>query len=144
MMGSRRGERLSSSIVQVYPPSFDVGLNLAHLELFHVYVTSAYGTLSLSPTLRNFWRITVPRLSFQNGYITRGILALAALHQGYYRPDRRRHYISVALTHYQTALQEVLGILKDITKESTTGLLIFSVLAILIGMLGLALGPIGC
>ncbi|WKT45394.1 hypothetical protein QSH57_010247 [Fusarium oxysporum f. sp. vasinfectum] len=62
-MGSRRGERLSGSIVQVYPPNFDVGLNLADLELFHVYVTSTYGTLSLSPTLRNFWRITVPLLA---------------------------------------------------------------------------------
>ncbi|KAH6871494.1 hypothetical protein B0T10DRAFT_568283 [Thelonectria olida] len=50
-------------------PSTAHKINLQDLELFHVYSTTTYATLSLSTTLRNFWRIAVLGLALNNEYL---------------------------------------------------------------------------
>ncbi|KAH7020503.1 hypothetical protein EDB80DRAFT_882537 [Ilyonectria destructans] len=110
------------------------GINLVDLELFHIYSTSTYSTLSMCSTPRDFWRITVPRLAIQNRYLMGEILALAALHLVYHRPEQRHQYLLTALTHHQAASQEAMELLKNVTMENAAGLFVFSSLTIVIGM----------
>lgn len=115
-------------------PGPAMGLNVVDLELIHVYSTSTYATLSQSPTVRGFWRHTVPRLGLEHGYVIREILAIAALHLSHHRPDQREHYMSIALMHHREATQEAMALLKELAGNNTTGLFVFSVLTVLIGM----------
>ncbi|KAH6879862.1 C6 zinc finger protein [Thelonectria olida] len=105
-------------------------INLQDLELFHVYSTSTYATLSLSPTLRDFWKITVPHLAFQYEYLMREIFALSALHLARHRPEHRDSYMSTALTHHQVASREALKLLQDVRNENVACLFMFSALTI--------------
>jgi hypothetical protein len=101
-------------------------INLVDLELFHTYSTSTYSTLFVCSALRDFWRITVPRLAIQYDYLMGEILALAALHIAYYRPEQRHQYLSIALTHHQSASQKAMGLLKNINPENADALFMFS------------------
>jgi hypothetical protein len=109
------------------------GLNLQDLELFYVWSTSTCASLSLSPVVRDFWRITVPRLALESEYLMREIFALSALHLAHHRPEQRGHYMSIALSHHQVASKEAIKLLEDVTEESAAGLFIFSAFTILIG-----------
>jgi hypothetical protein len=88
----------------------------------------------MSSTLREFWRITVPRLAIENRYLMGEILALSALHLAHHRREQRHHYLSTALTHHQIASQEAIELLKNVTRENAAGLLVFSALTIVIGI----------
>ncbi|EXK36343.1 hypothetical protein FOMG_09532 [Fusarium oxysporum f. sp. melonis 26406] len=110
------------------------GINLRDLELFHTYTTSTYSTLSIFPALQDFWRITVPRLAIHNSYLMGEILALAALHLAYHRPDQWHEHLATALTLHQESSQQAMGLLKELNPHNADGLFIFSSLTIVIAM----------
>ncbi|KAF4998670.1 hypothetical protein FGRMN_2996 [Fusarium graminum] len=110
------------------------GINLVDLELFHTFSTSTYSTLFTSSGLREFRRTTVPRLAIQYDYLMGEVLALAALHLAYHRPDQRHQYLSTALTHHQAASQKARVLLKSINQENTDVLFVFSCLTTVVTM----------
>ncbi|KAE8449728.1 hypothetical protein EG329_007503 [Mollisiaceae sp. DMI_Dod_QoI] len=107
-------------------------LNLTDLELLHNYITSTAFTLHTDPAMKILWRINVPQLGFQNGFVMRGILALSALHMARYKPEQKDSYMSQATAHHQEGLRITTGLLSSITKENCTALYLFSALTLYI------------
>ncbi|KAL5593603.1 hypothetical protein FOBRF1_012705 [Fusarium oxysporum] len=67
-------------------------------------------------------------------YLMGEILALAALHLAYHRPDQRHERLATALTLHQESSQRAMGLLKDLNPQNADGLFIFSSLTIVIAM----------
>ncbi|KAL3425534.1 C6 zinc finger protein [Phlyctema vagabunda] len=105
-----------------------MSLNLTDLELLHNFTTQTFSTLAFDPLLRNLWRINVPQLAFNYGFVMRGILAVSALHLAYYKPSKREYYLAQAMRQHQTALNTGIGMLSNVTEENCSAIYIFSVL----------------
>ena len=108
-------------------------LNLRDLELLHNFTASTCTTLSLQPVLRDFYRITVPRLGFKCEYLMRTILALSALHLAYNRPAQKEHYQAQALSYHKVASREATGLISSATASNAENLLLFSILTMFFG-----------
>ncbi|GAW14073.1 hypothetical protein ANO14919_034650 [Xylariales sp. No.14919] len=107
-----------------------VDLNLDHLELLHNYTTSTYATLSESPALRDFYRITAVQVGLKCDYVMRALLAISSLQLAYYRPHMREHYQSVAMHHHQIASRVAINLMQDVNPSTAENLFLFSVLTI--------------
>lgn len=98
------------------------------LELLHNFTTSTFSTLSFDPLLRNLWRLNVPQIGFNYGFVMRGILAVSALHLAYYQPAKRDFYLAVGMTQHQTALAVGISMVSNVTQENCSAIYIFSIL----------------
>ncbi|KAI0110937.1 hypothetical protein GGR51DRAFT_510571 [Nemania sp. FL0031] len=117
--------------VQALPASSSLlDLNLDHLELLHNYTTSTYATLSESPALRDFYRITAVQLGLKCDYVMRALLAISSLQLAYYRPHMREHYQSVAMHHHQIASRVAINLMQDVNPSTAENLFLFSTLTI--------------
>lgn len=105
------------------------------LELMHHYTTHTCSTLSSSPALSNFWKVSVPRLALGHEYLMRAVLAVSALHMSHHRPSQRNLYVSAALDYHQAASRAAVKLLQKVTKENAPSLFLFSTLTLLIGLL---------
>lgn len=95
---------IETSAVPSHPSSTSFpDLNTDHLELLHNYTTSTYATLSESPIIRDFYRITVVQVGLECDYVMRSLLAVSSLQLAYYRPHMREHYRSMAVHHHEIA-----------------------------------------
>ncbi|RDW82323.1 hypothetical protein BP6252_03435 [Coleophoma cylindrospora] len=106
-------------------------LNLADLELLHNYTTSTVSTITFDPMLRDLWRINVPQLGFEYGFVMRGILAVSALHLAYNKPAKREYYLNLAMHQHQTALRDGIAIVSSVNEENCPAVYIFSILTFL-------------
>lgn len=71
-------------------------------------------------------QILVPQEAMSHRFALHGILALAALHLAWLKPDQRSRYLPSALSHYDLAVSSYRLNLQDITEENCTMLFAFS------------------
>ncbi|ESZ92494.1 hypothetical protein SBOR_7119 [Sclerotinia borealis F-4128] len=104
---------------------------LFDMELLHHYTTSTCMTLSQSHSIGTLWRINVPQLAYSHEFLMRGLMAIAALHIAYYKPERRDFYIEKAVIHHQQALSTATAMLPNVNDENCTALYLFTSLTLL-------------
>ncbi|KAF7871629.1 hypothetical protein EAF04_003736 [Stromatinia cepivora] len=112
----------SISILDGHAPNF----TLLDMELLHHYTTSTYMTLVSSPYLATLWRINIPQLAYSQEIVMRGLLAIAALHLAYYKPEKRDFYISAAVSHHRKALAGAITMMADVNDENCIALFVFT------------------
>ncbi|KAH9237506.1 hypothetical protein K456DRAFT_1354198 [Colletotrichum gloeosporioides 23] len=113
--------------------SYGGDLDFLQLELLHTYSTFTYTTLSWSPALRDFWRVTVPSLSLRHTYLMRSLLAIPALHMAQTRPNDRSHYVSAALEYHRISSETARDMLEKFSGDQDgVPLFLFSALNVII------------
>ncbi|KAB8304781.1 hypothetical protein EYC80_004129 [Monilinia laxa] len=105
--------------------------SLLDMELLHHYTTSTCMTLSASPNLGTLWRVNAPQLAYSHEFLMRGLLAIAALHIAYYKPEKRDFYIEKAVAHHQQALSSAVTLLSNVNEENCTVLYLFTAITLL-------------
>ncbi|KAK2743697.1 hypothetical protein FQN55_007100 [Onygenales sp. PD_40] len=108
------------------PPSS--GLDVIDLELLHHYTTFTYKTLpsGAAPDQHELWQIQVVQLGFQHEFLLRGILAVAALHLSYLRPNRRESLALRASTHQSIAVRSFHEALNNVDPSNCVAIFAFS------------------
>lgn len=116
--------------------SFDIKMEIdfLQLELLHTYATFTWTTLSWSPALGDFWRVSVPSLALEHAYLMKALLAIPALHLAQLRPERRGLYMSIALEYHRVASETARDILQNVSESDGVPLFLFSVLSLFIGL----------
>ncbi|KAL3293622.1 C6 zinc finger protein [Colletotrichum asianum] len=113
--------------------SYGGDLEFLQLELLHTYSTFTYTTLSWSPALRDFWRVTVPSLALRHTYLMRSLLAIPALHMAQTRPNDRSHYVSAALEYHRISSKTARDMLERLSGDQDgVPLFLFSALNVII------------
>ncbi|KAL9622369.1 MAG: hypothetical protein Q9160_003211 [Pyrenula sp. 1 TL-2023] len=97
-----------------------------NLELMHHYSTSTWMTLSDDYNALHLKRALVPQQAMSHRFTLHGILALAAQHLAYLKPDQRSRYLPSALSHYDLAVSSYRQSIQKITEENCTMLFAFS------------------
>ncbi|KAJ8066607.1 hypothetical protein OCU04_005654 [Sclerotinia nivalis] len=113
---------LPSISLDGHAPNF----TLLDMELLHHYTTSTSMTLVASPSLATLWRINIPQLAYSQEIVMRGLLAVAALHIAYYKPEKRDFYISTAVSHHQKAVASAITMMADVNDDNCTALHVFT------------------
>jgi hypothetical protein len=109
---------------------FTSSLQMLDLQLMHNYNTSTCHTLSANATVKEVWRLEIPKLAFRWEFVMRALLAISALHLAHFRQDKRDYYNAYALFQHNLGLREVRSLLLNINHESCSALFIFSTLHI--------------
>ncbi|OBT88967.1 hypothetical protein VE02_02870 [Pseudogymnoascus sp. 03VT05] len=124
----------SSSKAIESPRSVDVvsDINKLHLELLHNFTTSTCLTLNSDTTIRDLWRISVPRLALEFDFVMYAVLALSALHLARFSPERYDYLVAQAAILHQNGLRLATTILPDVTPKNCTGVYIFTAMTCLI------------
>ncbi|QSZ29523.1 hypothetical protein DSL72_004037 [Monilinia vaccinii-corymbosi] len=105
--------------------------SLLDMELLHHYTTSTCMTLSTSPDLATLWRVNAPQLAYSHEFLMRGLLAIAALHIAYYKPDKRDFYVEKAIALHQQALSTAVTLLANVNDENCTALYLFTAVTLI-------------
>ncbi|KAK2623857.1 hypothetical protein QTJ16_007038 [Diplocarpon rosae] len=103
-------------------------LNMVDLELLHHFSVATAFTLHRDPAIRRIWSITVPQLGFNHDFVMHGILALAALHMGYCRPERKDFCAAHAILHHKSGLAKATPALRAFDEENGSAMYLFSAL----------------
>jgi hypothetical protein len=106
-------------------------LNIPDLELVHQFVTSTCLKIHKDPTIARIWSISVPALGFSHDFVMHGILALAALHLAYLKPEMRDSYLPQAAFHHQEGLRKATPALAQLEEGNISAVYIFSGLTLL-------------
>jgi hypothetical protein len=106
-------------------------LNIPDLQLMHHFCTSTALIIHNEPTITRVWSISVPSLGFSHDFVMHGILALAALHIAYLRPESRDLYLSQAVIHHQEGLRKATPILSQFQKQNPSAIYTHSALTLL-------------
>lgn len=98
------------------------------LELLHHYTTFTYKTLpsGAAPDQHELWQIQVVQLGFQHEFLLRGILAVAALHLSYLRPNRQESLALRASTHQSIAVRSFHEALNRVDPSNCVAIFAFS------------------
>ncbi|KFY50443.1 hypothetical protein V495_00243 [Pseudogymnoascus sp. VKM F-4514 (FW-929)] len=107
-------------------------INKLHLELIHNFTTSTSLTLNSDATIRNLWRLNVPRLALEFDFVMYAVLALSALHLARFSPERYEYLVAQAAILHQNGLRLATTVLPHVTPENCTGIYIFTALTCLI------------
>lgn len=99
-------------------------------KLLHYYTTSTCLTLCTEPTLRDFWRIIVPRISFETPFLLHGLLSLAALHIARYDAQRSDTFITQAMLHHNSSLAILSPLMTNIDAENCESLFLASTITV--------------
>lgn len=83
-------------------------------------------TLSDDYNALHLKRALVPQQAMSHRFTLHGILALAAQHLAYLKPDQRSRYLPSALSHYDLAVTSYRQSIQKITEENCTMLFAFS------------------
>jgi hypothetical protein len=97
----------------------------------HHFSTSTSLKIHNDPTITRVWSITVPSLGFSHDFVMHGILALAALHLAYLRPESRDIYLSQAVAHHQEGLRKATPVLSQFEEENASAIYTHSGLTLL-------------
>lgn len=92
----------------------------------HHYSTSTWTTLSDDRNALQLKQLLIPREALSHRFALHGILALAALHLAYTKPNQRSRYLPSALSHYDLAVSSYRLNLQDICEANCTMLFAFS------------------
>jgi hypothetical protein len=106
-------------------------LNIPDLELMHQFVTSTCLKIHNDPKMARIWSINVPALGFSHDFVMHGILALAALHLAYLKPEMRDRYLPQATFHHEEGLRKATPALSQLEEGNTSAAYIFSGLTLL-------------
>lgn len=90
--------------------------NMRDLELLHHFTTETCFTLSNQPLSHRLWQGAVPREGFQHKFLMHGILAVAALHLCYLKPEKQEGYRRTAAQHQDLALSLFQSVMPIITE----------------------------
>ncbi|KAK8169637.1 hypothetical protein IWX90DRAFT_185402 [Phyllosticta citrichinensis] len=109
-------------------------LNMVDLELLHNFSTSTSHTITANPELRTLWRMEVPCLAFKYDFVMRAILAVSALHMGYWKPESADFYVQRAIAHHKIGLRGPTAILPHVTRDNCSPLYVFSALTAMLSL----------
>jgi hypothetical protein len=124
---------LTTEATNVDTPDIPPGL-LRDLELMHYYTAFTCLTISDFSSFNDIWQNVVPKEALSHSFLMYGILALAALHLGYDRPQDKDLYTAAALKHYNFAIASFRSALKDVTADNCTALFAFSAILIVLSL----------
>ncbi|KAK6858738.1 hypothetical protein PG995_005302 [Apiospora arundinis] len=105
-------------------------INCSDLELLHNFTTRTFSTLSGSPVLREFYRITAVHIGLKCDYVMRALLAVSSLHLAHHRPEMHDRYMSLAIGHHHIATTDVTQLMNGAVTVAASNLFLFSVLTI--------------
>lgn len=108
-------------------------LDIVDLRLLHrftVIIALDLSNPSKPDTLR-LWQDHLVKLAFKHDFLMRGILAVAAYHYAYDRPDRRDEYALIASRHQSLALSSFQEALQRVDESNCHALFGFSCLIII-------------
>jgi hypothetical protein len=97
----------------------------------HHFCTSTSLKIHNDPTITRVWSNTVPSIGIYHDFVMHGILALAALHLAYLRPESRDTYLSQAVIHHQEGLRKATPVLSQFEEENASAIYIHSALTLL-------------
>jgi Fungal specific transcription factor domain len=106
-------------------------LNIMDLELMHHFCTSTCLKIHNDSTITRIWSISVPVLGFSHDFVMHGILAVAALHLAYLRPEMRDIYLPQATYHHEEGLRKATPALSQLEEGNGSAIYSFSGLTIL-------------
>ncbi|KAE9367027.1 hypothetical protein N431DRAFT_495376 [Stipitochalara longipes BDJ] len=106
-------------------------LNIQDLELMHHFSTSTCFKIHNDSTITRIWSFNVPVLGFSHDFVMHGILAIAALHLAYLRPDLRDVYLPQAHSHHEEGLRRATPAFAQLEDENISAIYIFSGLTLL-------------
>ena len=98
---------------------------MVDLEMLHHYTTSTALTLSTDLVMRNFWRLSIPKIGFSTPFVLHSVMSLAALHLARFKLAQEVYYVNLALTYHNKA-SETMRSVADVTAENYAALFSFS------------------
>jgi hypothetical protein len=107
---------------------------LRDLELMHYYTAYTCLTISDLASFNHIWQEVIPWEAQSHPFLMYGILALAALHLGHDRPQRKGLYTAVALRYYNVGIASFRAALKQVTADNSTALFGFSAILIVLSL----------
>jgi hypothetical protein len=107
-------------------------LDVTDLKLMHYWTTVVAYDLSdhANAEALALWQEHTVRLGFKHDFLLRGVLAVAAYHLGFHRPDRKAEFEVVASNHQNLALASFSETLADVNESNCHALFTFSCLII--------------
>ncbi|KAK4164738.1 sterol uptake control protein 2 [Cladorrhinum sp. PSN259] len=102
-------------------PDSEIADWVSDMELLHQWSTSTFRTLideHASPDIQKLWQVEVPQLSFRHTFLLHQILAIAAYHLAYLRPESRQQYALRASQHQNVAIRAMRDELSNVTHEN--------------------------
>jgi hypothetical protein len=97
----------------------------------HHFSTSTCFRIHNDPTITRIWSFNVPLLGFSHDFVMHGILAIAALHLAYLRPELRHMYLPQAHAHHEAGLRKATPAFAQLEEENISAIYIFSGLTLL-------------
>lgn len=91
---------------------------MGDLELLHHFTTETCFTLSDQAKSHLLWQVAVPKEAFRHDFLMRGILAVAALHLAYLRPDEQEQFRQLAIQHQHLALSSFRSIMSKMDESN--------------------------
>ncbi|KAL1838831.1 hypothetical protein VTJ49DRAFT_2188 [Mycothermus thermophilus] len=91
------------------------------LELLHHFTLFTYNTFVKDPesaAIAHLWRVEVPKLAFAHVFLLHQILAIAAYHLAYLKPESRATYSLRASHHQNAGIRQMRHALSDITPSN--------------------------
>ncbi|EHK48432.1 hypothetical protein TRIATDRAFT_214444 [Trichoderma atroviride IMI 206040] len=75
------------------------------MALLHHWTWSTSQSVADFPDVSRYWQTVFPQIAFEHVFVMHAILSLAALHQAYLDPKRRRQLTMEAIRYHNQALQ---------------------------------------
>lgn len=75
------------------------------MALLHHWTWSTSQSVADFPDVSRYWQTVFPQIAFEHIFVMHAILSLAALHQAYLDPKRRRQLTMEAIRYHNQALQ---------------------------------------
>ena len=72
---------------------------MMNLELLYHFTTVTYKTLSTDDTVREVWRLVIPRIAFSFSFVMHALLAFSALHLNFLRSPGKPYAVMAAAHH---------------------------------------------
>ncbi|KAM5383406.1 hypothetical protein ACJZ2D_002099 [Fusarium nematophilum] len=108
-----------------------VDISDASLELMHHYSTVTADTFAMRPDMRHVWRAVVPETGYRFPFVTRGVLAAAALHKAHLLPGHRNRYLNMAAYHQTLGLKGFRAALSNVDEDNWRPSFCFSSMVVL-------------
>ena len=80
-----------------------VKMNMAHLKLFHHFITAMGPSIGVEDDMQALWTEIVPQIAFKHDFLMHSLLAVSALHTAHINPEHRDLYSEQAVSHQNQA-----------------------------------------
>lgn len=75
------------------------------MALLHHWTWSTSQSVADFPDVSRYWQTVFPQIAFEHTFVMHAILSLAALHQAYLYPERRKQLTMEAMRYHNQAIQ---------------------------------------